>query len=317
MGRRLSASTALSGSGAAILLPGQLPVFGSGRLRVFRSSQSWTVPAGVSSIRVRVNGGGAGLTEAGSAASFGNLISATGGGMPSGATPGTGGVGLGGDFQAAGGRGGAGARGGGGAAGSELGDGGNGGAGSSGSGGGGGAVGGKDGAPGIAGAQSVGAQGASPYETPSGVSQARDFWGAAVGNPGLDPWVHPIQAFVGAGGMCSSYSANGGPGGAGAGGAGAGSTGATGGAGGVLGGGGGGQTAAVNGGAINPTLTPILSNAMAAGAIGGGSGGDAARAGCGGGGYARGVFAVLPGQTFQVTVPPAPTASSGLVIVEW
>lgn len=163
------------------LVAGRLPVFGSGNHRTFLASDTFKVPAGIDSIRVRVVGGGGGgasyfgnngvaggggggyahgvfsvnenavyvvtvgqggmrantgTDNPGGASSFGALITATGGepgvginGVPG--TGGAGGFGIGGDFQAKGGKGGTttadDAGGGGGGAGSQLGDGGNGG----------------------------------------------------------------------------------------------------------------------------------------------------------------------------------------------
>ncbi len=140
------------------LPPGSLGILNNGKWKLFVASGSFTVPAGITQIRVRVVGGGGagqaaagagsgggyahglftvvpgavyavtvgagGVTtgQAGATSSFGALISATGGASNGGA----GGTGTGGDFQAAGGTGGSTNTSGGGGAGSQLGVGGNG-----------------------------------------------------------------------------------------------------------------------------------------------------------------------------------------------
>lgn len=138
---------------------GYMGEFGNGLWRVFSSNSTFTVPAGVSKLRVRVVGGGGGgkiggaggggggyahgefsVTPGdiysvtvgdgglqggdGGTSSFGSLISATGGKGASGTASATGGAGFGGDFQASGGASGASAGTGGGGAGSQLGNGG-------------------------------------------------------------------------------------------------------------------------------------------------------------------------------------------------
>lgn len=157
-------SLAISGTlPTKVVGAGYMGEFGSGAWRFFGEpgNYNWTVPAGVSKIRVRVlgGGGGAGTNAAGGGgggyahgvfdvtpgatysivvgargsggadggtSSFGALISATGGkGSPAGSTvSAAGGVGVGGDFRASGGASGAVAGSGGGGAGSQLGDGG-------------------------------------------------------------------------------------------------------------------------------------------------------------------------------------------------
>ena len=351
MGRYLSsASAAALGvvAGEGYLLPGQLPAFGSGRFEVLtRASTVVTIKPGVKQIRVRVLAGGGGAT-AGAASSFGALISATGGAAPNGLIGGAGGLGIGGDYQAAGGKGGDGKGGGGGAAGSELGVGGAGGAGGLAAGGG-GAVGGKVGGAGAATTSTRGAGGASPFA---------DGGASPIGVPGPDmtgQWTgvnnlaqvaipYPIFAFVGAGGGLSNTlqpmpmkgGSGGGGGGAAAGGNGTpnnlgGAGGACGGGGGSGGGGTGGEpTLGAMGGEVWPASfvsAGFLADWPARNAppfrIGGGRGGnhiDPGKAGAGGGGYARGVFAVEPGQQFTVTVAQQDDAdgkSGGMVILEY
>jgi len=134
--------------------PGYMGEFGNGLWQAFYSSGNFTVPNNVKQIRVRVVGsGGHGANQGAGGAgggyahgvfsvtpgsthavtvgnapagtsSFGSLISATGGTSATGVTPGIGGVGIGGDFQASGGIGGAAQGSGGGGAGSQLGNGG-------------------------------------------------------------------------------------------------------------------------------------------------------------------------------------------------
>ena len=156
MGRILSDTSALSGTGSnngnvlagivsatKIVPAGYMGEFGSGLWRIFTESSPFTVPEGVTSIRVRVvgaggysppgggGGGGGGYSHGvfsvtpgttyavtvapeahsgpGGTSSFGALISATGGGVGLAAAPytgGAGGIGVGGDFQATGGTGG-------------------------------------------------------------------------------------------------------------------------------------------------------------------------------------------------------------------
>lgn len=76
---------------------------GGGRGQVFKASGTFTVPTGVTSVKVRGCGGGSGggiIPGAGGTTSFGSHCSATGG---NGATPGTG---TGGDINLVGGKGG-------------------------------------------------------------------------------------------------------------------------------------------------------------------------------------------------------------------
>lgn len=345
MGRHLSSAAALLGSTALVglggyVLPGQLPVFGSGHFTSITRSGDFRVPDDVTVIRVRVLAGGGGSSLPGGSTSFGAYLSATGGQNAVGATPGLGGVGVGGDFQAAGGAGGAGIRGGGGAAGSELGDGGAGGAGGTETGGGGGAVGGKIGGAGLNVMERRGGGGASPFghgETPANDPDAwarggHDITGRGAGgyhNAGGIMVPHLLFGFFGGGG--TNTPSNGGtaaPGGSGAGGAGGSRTStsnARGGYGGVCGGGGGGGGVGLGGWggvAYDETiaLQPLnISSTWTR--LGGGMGGDGTRAGAGGGGYARGVFAVAPGQIIPATVAFQSLAdggaSGGLIIVEW
>jgi hypothetical protein len=335
MGRFLSSASraALGVAAASYLLPGQLPTFGAGHVEVLLRSQDWVVPAGAKQVRVRVLAGGGGLIAGGSS-SFGAMLSATGGQPAVGAVPGVGGVGTGGDFQASGGPGGANFRGGGGASGSELGNGGAGGAGDGESAGGGGAVGGKNGGAGND-AIGVSGGGASPKEhgtrSTSGGTPARggvDFSGLGNGTAvynGLNvPLLHPLFAFLGAGGQGGS---TGGvrAGGSGAGGGGGHRSSSPGGLGGACGGGGGGGGTGEGyaGGMCWPADTVSMTGSYdgAQQRVGGGLGGASTRAGAGGGGYARGVFTVEPGAIIPVTVAQAGAAthshSGGLVIVEY
>ena len=350
MGRFLSgaASSALAVvAGEGYLLPGQLPAFGSGRFEVLvRASTVITIKPGVKQIRVRVQGAGGGATTAG-ATSFGALISASGGAAPNGLIGGVGGVGVGGDYQAAGGKGGDGKGGGGGAAGSELGVGGAGGAGGI-AGGGGGAVGGKVGGAGSAATSTLGAGGASPFAdggaAPAGVP-GQDMTGQAHGVNNLAQVAipHPIFAFTGGGGgryagYSSGYDAGSGGGGGGGTSGGAGTLNNPGGLGGVCGGGGGsGGAGTANepyvgalGGAVWPasflrrsTVAEWPDRYVGPLRIGGGQGGnhiDAGKAGAGGGGYARGVFPVEEGQQYTVTVAQQNDTdgkSGGMVILEY
>lgn len=344
MGRRLSSSTALSSSGGAHLLPGQLSPFGSGRFEVFFVSGAFTPKPGVTRVRVRVWSGGAGTTQDGRASGFSNLISASGGTRGVGDVPGVGGQGIGGDFQAKGGDGGAGEGGGGGAAGSELGDGGPGGiAAPLSHGGGGGAVGGKKGGDGGAAGPGTGA---SPFEP--GFDNQVSTSGSAprIGRDIEGAWLtkiaplnalglmipFPGYAFFGGGGSANSNSAvlarSGGVGAGGGGGA-AGNA-ADGSYGGDFGGGGGAAVPASGTyqggfGGRHVTLTPevnlnSLSIAPLDRLIGGGCGGGKGRAGSGGGGYARGELTVVPGQAIPITVGAQNLGlmvSGGLVVVEY
>jgi len=138
-------------------LPGS-GAFGFGQVQVFGVSGTFTIPAGVNNVRVRLwaagggsNGGGGGgfamrtiynlaglgltsvavtvppsTTGSGGTASFGSFVSATGG-SGLGTNPSLGGTGFGGDINTTGGSGNVGAGGGGGGVGSMWGNGGNGG----------------------------------------------------------------------------------------------------------------------------------------------------------------------------------------------
>ena len=350
MGRYLSSASAAAlavVAGEGYLLPGQLPAFGSGRFEVLvRASTVITIKPGVRQIRVRVQGAGGGATTAG-ATSFGALISATGGASPNALVGGAGGVGIGGDYQAAGGKGGDGKGGGGGAAGSELGAGGAGGSGGI-CGGGGGAVGGKVGGAGAATTSTMGAGGASPFAdggaAPAGVP-GQDMTGQmhAVNNLAQVAIPYPIFAFTGGGGgrfgmWSSGFDAGSGGGGGGGNSGGNGTLNSSGGLGGVCGGGGGSGGAGTAdepkagglGGAVWPasflrrtTVAEWPDRYVGPVRIGGGQGGnniDAGKAGAGGGGYARGVFQVEPGQQFTVTVAQQNDTdgkSGGMVILEY
>lgn len=333
MGRVLSGAAAGAAGGMITGIPlmlGQLAPFGSGQWRLFSESGLFTPQPGVITHRIRVLGGGAKGVTPGATSSFGSLISATGGHCAVGAVGGAGGVGIGGDFQAKGGRGGNGAEGlnagktrmwggGGAASGSPLGDGGDGGSAwaapdfSSGRGGGGGAVGGIAGTTSTsihngAGASAFGAHGRDALGGYSGEPDAgvmRFIFDGFAGASGTSENVFDGQAsysrVVHAGSGAGGTSAFGNPvidasrGGAGGGGGGGfGDRGAhpgRAGAGSVLGGGWGGVT----------------SNNV-----------DEPSGGGGGGGYAHGVFDLMNGQTYVVTVAGAFFSfSAGLVIVEW
>lgn len=286
MARYSDASTALAQNQANVqatkIAPlGYMGEFGSGLWRVFLASGSFTIPAGVKEIRVRVVGGGGGAggggcggggggyahgvfqvtpgdvyavtvsgknRNAGGTSSFGSLISATGGGVGSNSPTyphqnyGAGGIGIGGDFQAKGGSGGTGGSyGGGGGAGSQLGDGGNAG------GSGGAGVGGNGSSAGGGGGSAFGPN----YHDPNkggldalGNSSA----GAGAVNPVGALIRFPFDGFTGGGGAVLNSATGekiGYPGGSGAGGGGSGGYPATGGVsaglGGVGGGGGGGS----------------------------------------------------------------------------
>jgi hypothetical protein len=351
MGRYLSSASASAlavVAGEGYLLPGQLPAFGTGRFEVFTlPTVTVTIKPGVKQIRVRVAGGGGGATAAG-ATSFGDLISATGGAAPNGLVPGDGGIGIGGDYQAAGGKGGAGKGGGGGAAGSEMGKGGDGGAGGL-TGAGGGAVGAMIGGAAAATTSTRGPGGASAFgpgqPSPSrrgGPDMTGQSVGGAVNLSGI-ALPHALFAFTGAGGgpmsaFNDNIDAGPGAGGAGSGSGGNGTNNQSPGKGGACGGGGGaggGGTATEPsqgglGGAVWPatfinryTINDWPDRYIGPMRIGGGRGGnhiDTGKAGAGGGGYARGVFAVVPGQQFPVTVAQQDDAdgkSGGMVILEY
>lgn len=336
MGRRLSSSSALTSPNGMTLLPGQMGVFGTGRYEVFFESGTFTPRPGVFRARVRVWGGGGGVTADGGTSSFGALMSATGGTRGVGEVAGLGGVGVGGDFQASGGPGGAGEGGGGGAAGTELGTGGAGGiAYALGRGGGGGAVGGKRGGNGGASGPGSGAgvlgQGLDNAPT---ITQGfvPDLLGqrsypalnlAPVAKGDAPFFIHPFVgfAFTGGGGAYDNNwqpaQMSGGEGGGGCGGhVDLSSNLMAGGHGGVFGGGGGANVAA------GSTKAGGRGGWLADNRwIGGGQGGAKGRAGSGGAGYARGEFAVTPGVGVPVTVAAGGSTSTGqsagLVIVEF
>lgn len=86
------------------------PGFGIPNMSVITSSSFWTVPAGVTRIRVTVVGGGGGADvdsgATGGTSAFGTYCSATGGGRGSKYTgPGAGGTGIGGTLNISGGYG--------------------------------------------------------------------------------------------------------------------------------------------------------------------------------------------------------------------
>lgn len=280
---------------------GFLGVFGKGRYKVFYASGTFTVPPGVSALRVRVlgaGGGGCSLSSGsgssggdGGSSSFGSLLSATGGkgGKGSsglGATS-AGGAGIGGDFQAAGGE--SASRpeaSGGGAAGSQLGNGGAGGQ------GGGGGVGGGNG----------GTAGGSAFGSSFTGVPGPNYMGTFTNPPDLFQRRFPLEFFLGAGGTSNVAGGSGAGGGPGA-----------------QGGEGGG------GGATNSN-TGV--GGFGAGGGGRNSGSGYYAAGGGGGGYAHGVVAVDPGASFAVTVGipgsqgqgingVGAAGGPGLVIVEW
>lgn len=350
MGRFIStqnrnAATSLGAGG--VILPGALPTFGTGRFLVISKSRIWRVPDEVHRVRVRLVAGGGGYTTAGQSTSFGTLLSATGGQPGNGQVGGAGGIGIGGDFQASGGRGGHGLRSGGGAAGSELGAGGNGGAGnanSTGAGGGGGGVGGNDGGAGINVVEVAGGGGGSAFgsgENASNVAGVIKYGGPDVTgryhgfqNSGNLSLKHLFDGFIGGGGYSSSGTSTGTSGGSGAGGAGSygrstASAVSKSGRGGFCGGGGGAGQNTSGGGfggvcSVDTEALPSIgpSAQLIELRVGGGAGsnGDAG-SGAGGGGYARGEFDVEPGQTITVTVAQQSddslAVSGGLVLVEW
>lgn len=319
MGRILSTDidTNLSAPSGA----GHLGVFGTGQYKYFSFSDTFVVPDGVSALRLRVvgaggGGGGSGTPgSTGGTSSFGALISATGGGGGRAGNQNgdsTGGVGIGGDFQAKGGSNTTVTnRGGGAGAGSQLGDGGS----SLSSGG--GAVG---------GVRTTSLLGASCFGPPMGEAPAPDASGfrhctfrnsnSVVTSPTLSvsrpSFVNrfPFESFTGGSGVVYAQSGNCAftiHSGSGAGGsirsefsnsfvseAG-------------IGGGGAGISSA--------------SSACGPGGIGGGGGGNQGFGGAGGG-YAHGVFDVVPGTSYAVTVgvegaSPSGPGGPGLVIVEW
>lgn len=318
MGRQAPLLASVAGVGSGFLLPGQLPTFGQGSFWTYFKPGSFTVPAGVTRVRLRCHGGGGQIVSptTGGTASVGSLISATGGLRGDqnafGTSGGAGGQGFGGDFQASGGRGGHQMGGGGGAAGSTLGIGGVGG---QGAGGGGGSVGGNAGASG-----DDGGGGGSPMEAAVSSAGGRDFRGIrsirttnnlppmSLNSAGvIIPF--PMFGFTGPGAQGGSSV----PAGLGGGGSGANGLGH-----GIDGGGGGGGLQSVGGGSFYGAPTSgdtILYEGMEL-TRGCGGGGGAAQspgyAGCGGGGFAYGVFAVTPGQ-----VLPIIAGDGAVVIVEY
>lgn len=327
MGRVLSSATA-AGGGSVIaanglpLLPGQLPLFGSGHALIFYPGNGVVdfVPRTIRH-RIRVLGGGASGLLDGQSSSFANLISATGGKKSNGLVGGVGGLGVGGDFQASGGAGGAGvdegdykrAGGGGGGAGSQLGVGGAGGAGRAkggeGAGGGGGAVGGRKGADG---SSAGGGFGSSVFSFGTSDAPGSGLLGGGNIVTGA-PLELPYFFFIGAGASGST------PAGSGGGGCGGNRTIVSnttlGGTAGVMGGGSGGGGCSVGG-----------SGDSSACLFGGGQGGSLSWGGLGGGGgggFAMGEFDLAVDQPYAVTVAqriqsqPGCVTSGGLVIVEW
>lgn len=331
MGRYLSSGAAsaaavMSGLAALPFYPGQLPLFGSGQVKVFLVSETHEV-AVTGAHRIRVLGGGGGVAAAGQSSSFGALLSATGGAPSDGVLGGAGGIGVGGDFQARGGAGGDACLtglfygGGGGAAGSQLGDGGRGGDGAvvvtqltrtltNNTGGGGGGVGGHAGGTAASGFRSARSAGGSPLASAAGSAAGRHWLGHAMFAPGLatvdglaPPMFHFIGGYADLTGTASGLSGQGGygasayqdgPDNGGTGGSSAGG----------VGGGGGGSNSA--GGYPSQ--------------LGGGQGGGQSRGGCGGGGFAMGAFDLTAGDSYPVTVAEivaGASTSPGVVILEW
>ncbi|MCG2663355.1 hypothetical protein [Brevundimonas sp.] len=321
-GAAASVATVLASNGLP-LMPGQLPMFGTGRALLFYATPELVTfrPTAVRH-RIRVLGGGGSSLLDGQSSSFSNLISATGGRKPNGLDGGLGGQGVGGDFQASGGAGGKGfikeatgekAGGGGGAAGSQLGIGGAGGDAN---------VGGQSGASGGAGGAIGGLKGGDASPT-SGALAPSVFSAQTATRPGTNlfglygavsggPLELPFFFFTGGGAFSSAA-------GSGAGGNGGnqtfnGSNNISGGQPGVGGGGGGGGT----------WVSTVAWGGC--GYFGGGQGGSPTTAGlggAGGGGFAMGEFDLVPGQDYAVTVAAAVESqtdartSVGLIIVEW
>lgn len=296
---------------------GYMGIFGTGQYQCFLNSGNFVVPDEVSSIRVRVvGGGGAGGGSgtpggAGGTSSFGALISATGGqGGRAGTQSGTsaGGEGIGGDFQSKGGSIGTTTNSGGGAAaGSQLGDGG------TSVGGAGGGVGGGDAQDCGGSAFGKGFGGVSGPDANGESFTSRQFVGTSFPSPqSLSQIRFPFELFTGCGGaICTavvSTSLYDVPmsGGSGAGGSSVVNSGYGKPRGGIGGGG---------GGSTGITGTP------GHGGIGGGGGGNQGYGGAGGG-YAHGVFSVVEGASYAVTVGdaglgPSGRGGPGLVVVEW
>lgn len=290
----------------SVVNPGlALAIFGRGAWRSFFISGTFVVPAGVTSIRVRVVGGGGanGGGANGGTTSFGALISATGG-----TAGGAGGAGTGGTLQASGGAGGVfvSGYGGGGGAGSHLGVGGAGGASNINAGGG-----------GVGGGGTFGAGGGSAFGFGSFTSGAPNINGRSVfrtatviSPPDVTiPMRFPFENFTGGGGADGTSTVV--PDATGSGGGGGFNSSSLAGSGGS--GGGGGASG---------------SSTAGSGGIGGGGGGSSTTApnknGGGGGGFAIGVFTVVPATSYAVTVASsaAPsgnggTGGPGLCVVEW
>lgn len=262
MGRSLTPAEAASPPhtvATKVVPAGYMGEFGIGLWRVFSETGAFTVPVGVSKLRVRVvgagggrgpggiggGGGGGGYAHGildvvpgqvftvtigqggnqadGGTSSFGALISATGGKRGSEISPYSGGEpgdGVGGDFQAKGGKGGKGNNtgapgGGGGAAGSQLGDGGAGGDWISGSdAGGGGGIGGGKGGNTVSSPAGPGG-GGSPFGNANFTTPAPDIIGGVgtgIANPISAVIRFPFDGFTGGGGMIGKFA---GPGGGG------------------------------------------------------------------------------------------------------
>lgn len=336
MGRSLSGASGSGGHVATLagfpLLPGQLPLFGTGQCALFFDQGPGTVQKFKAPVagdyRIRVFGGGGSSLADGQSSSFGAFMSATGGKAPAGLVGGAGGVGIGGDFQASGGAGGLGyaggsnnlSGGGGGAVGTQLGVGGAGGAasatGQGGSwtgGGGGGAVGGKKGGD----ATTAGGYGASAFRAATDNSAGPNIHGTN-GQPATAPFVMPMFAWTGGANFEGLVGAEAGYG---AGGLGAGrivGSQATYSGGRALWGGGGGGGGCVGGSNFGMGGTS---------SYGGGQGGSpsttTALGGAGGGGFAMGVITLAQGEEVNVIVATRivgandTVAAGGIIIVEY
>lgn len=275
--------------------------------------------------RIQVVGGGAHGDYPGQSSSFASLISATGGGVAAGLSGGAGGIGIGGEFQASGGRGGDGVAvvssgqtssfgGGGGGAGSPLGHGGRG----------------ADalalpGASEIRQSGKAGAGGAVGRSATSPLS-ATDNSGASAFDAGLNahgledaepanaaPRRHLFDGFNGGCGRWASSPRSVIHAGSGAGGVGVAWESAMldPSMGGVGGGGGGGHMAS-DGGFPRTGAGSLLGG----GGGGYGPGGDRPLGGGGGGGYAWGVFDLIAGAEYPIIVAGG-LGAPGVVIVEW
>jgi len=185
--------------------------FGTGKLEFFASSRTFTVPTGITTVRVRMWGAGGSYVSAGGTSSFGSYCSATGGREPASSAAGTG---SGGDINISGGNGNA--NGGGGGAGSLFGSGGYGGAGG-GSGGGGSWGGAGKGSSGGNGVYGTGGQGGASANIPGGPGEgvvlglnSIDLIGTGGGGGGsgnADAW--PGGAGTNGGGGGARYSSSG------------------------------------------------------------------------------------------------------------